>query len=191
MRIIAACILAFFAASAVAESLVIDDANIRSIYSFNERGPLHFCHFTTTMAKAPMVIKLTALFITDDAKPKDKNLTVGYGVDAILVGAPNASNKLEQIKVISGKIISDTFNSDVHASKNVDDGLSASYNITSPDSLALFLDLLTIRGAYKLAVEFENNPGLIVNVKPTPETFNAGEKWNLCGVAIMEHRPPQ
>ena len=39
------------------------------------------------MAKAPMVIKLTAAFVTDEAKPKDRNLTVAYIVEAFVVGA--------------------------------------------------------------------------------------------------------
>jgi hypothetical protein len=31
----------------------------------------------------------------------------------------------------------------------------------------------------------------IVNVKPTPEIFDASEKWNKCGIAIMEHQQPR
>lgn len=193
MRIIAACVLAFFATSAVAENLVIDDARVQYTYSFDTRGPLHFCDLATTMAKAPMVIKLTAAFITDDTKPKDKDLTVAYIVEAFVVGAPKGSNKLEskQIKVVAGRIISDIFNSDLHAVRNVDKDLGASYTIPSEGSLALFTNVLTIRGAYTLAVDFENNSSLIVNVTPTPEIFGPSEKWNLCSIAIMEHRPPQ
>lgn len=193
MRIIAACVLAFFATSAVTENLVIDDARVQYTYSFDTRGPLHFCDLATTMAKAPMVIKLTAAFITDDTKPKDKDLTVAYIVEAFVVGAPKGSNKLEskQIKVVAGRIISDIFNSDLHAVRNVDKDLGASYTIPSEGSLALFTNVLTIRGAYTLAVDFENNSSLIVNVTPTPEIFGPSEKWNLCSIAIMEHRPPQ
>jgi hypothetical protein len=97
----------------------------------------------------------------------------------------------KQIKVVAGRIISDILNSDLHAVRNVDKDLGASYTIPSEGSLALFTNVLTIRGAYTLAVEFENNSSLIVNVKPTPEIFGPSEKWNKCSIAIMEHRPPQ
>jgi hypothetical protein len=192
VRIVAACALAFFATSAVAENLVVDDARIQYTYSFDVRGPLHFCDLATTMAKAPMVIKLTAAFITDDTKPKDKDLTVAYIVEAFVVGAPKGSNNLEskQIKVVAGRIISDIFNSDLHAVRNVDKDLGASYTIPSEGSLALFSNVLTIRGAYTLAVDFENNSSLIVNVRPTPDIFSPSEKWNKCSIAIMQHRSP-
>jgi hypothetical protein len=45
----------------------------------------------------------------------------------------------------------------LHASKNVDNGPGASYNITSEGSLALVTNLMTMRGAYTLAVDFESN----------------------------------
>jgi hypothetical protein len=62
---------------------------------------------------------------------------------------------------------------------------------SSNSIIALFTNVLTIRGEYKLAVEFENDTSLIVNVKPTPEIFKPAEKWNLCSIAIIEYRPPQ
>jgi hypothetical protein len=192
VRIITVCALAFFATSAVAENLVIDDARVQYTYSTDTRGPLHFCDLATTMMKAPMVIKLTAAFITDDTKQKDKDLTVAYIVEAFVIDAAKDSDKMEphQIKVAAGRIISDIFNSDLHAIRNVDKGLGASYNITSEGSLALFTNVLTIRGIYTVAVDFENNSSLIVNVKPTPEIFKPAEKWNKCSIAIMQHQPP-
>jgi len=192
VRIIAACAIAFFATSATAENLVINDARVQYTYWTDTRGPLHFCDLATTMIKAPMVVKLTAAFITDDTKPKDKDLTVAYIVEAFVVGAPKGSDKLEskEIKVVAGRIISDIFNSDLHAVRNVDKGLGASYTIPSEGSLALFENVLTIRGAYTLAVDFQNNASLIVNVKPTPEIFGPSEKWNKCSIAIMQHQPP-
>src|SRR5947209_3967912 len=193
MRIIAACMVALFATSAVAENLVIDNARGQYTYSYHARGPLHFCDLATTIANAPIVIKLTAAFITDDTKPKDRDLSVMYLVEAFLVRAPKGSNKLEskQVKVVAGRIVSDIFNSDLHASKNVDKDMGASYAITSEGSLALFTNVLTIRGAYTLAIELENNSSLTVNVKPTPEISDPSEKWNKCSIAMMEHRPPQ
>lgn len=192
MRIIAACAIAVFSTSALAENLVMDDARIQYGYSHETRGPLHFCDFTTSMLKAPMVIKLTAAFITDDTKPKDKDLTVAYIVEAFVIGAPKGSTKLElhQVKVVAGRITSNIFNSDLHAVRNVDKDLGASYNIKAEGLLALFTSVLTISGEYTLAVDFENNSSLIVNVRPTPEIFGPSEKWNKCSVAIVEHRPP-
>ena len=193
MRIIAACILAFFATRAGAENLVMNDAHVQYTYSFSTHGPFHFCDFATTMAKAPMVIKLTAAFITDDTKPKDKDATVAYIVEAFIVGTPKGSNKLEskQIKVVAGRIISGIFNSDLHAVRNVDKNFGASYTIQSLDSLALFTNVLALTGAYTLAVDFENNSSVIVKVTPTPDIFGPSGKWSACSVAIMEHRPPQ
>jgi hypothetical protein len=192
VRIVVTCALAFFATSAVAENLVMDDARVQYTYSFETRGPLHFCDLATVMAKAPMVIKLTAAFITDDTKPKDKDdLTVSYIVEAFVVRAGNNSQlESKPVKVVAGRIISNIFNSDLHATKNIDKDLGASYNIPSEGSLALFTNVLTLRGAYKLAVEFEDHTSLIVNVRPTPEIFDASEKWNKCSIAIMQHQPP-
>ena len=115
MRIIAACAIAVFATSAVAENLVMDDARIQYSYTYETLGSRHSCNFATVMGKAPMVIKLTAALITDDAKPKDQDITTMYVVEAFVVGAPKGSNKLEpkQIKVVGGRIISDIFNSDL------------------------------------------------------------------------------
>jgi hypothetical protein len=191
VRIVVTCALAFFATSAVAENLVMDDARVQYTYSFETRGPLHFCDLATVMAKAPMVIKLTAAFITDDTKPKDKDLTVTYIVEAFVVRAGNNSQlESKQVKVTAGRIISDIFNSDLHATKNFDRDLGASYNIPSEGSLALFTNLITIRGAYTLAFELENHSSLIVNVKPTQEIFDASEKWNKCSIALMQHQLP-
>jgi hypothetical protein len=96
----------------------------------------------------------------------------------------------KQVKVTAGRIISDIFNSDLHATKNFDRDLGASYNIPSEGSLALFTNLITIRGAYTLAFELENHSSLIVNVKPTQEIFDASEKWNKCSIALMQHQLP-
>jgi hypothetical protein len=192
VRIIAACALAFFATGAVAENLVMDDPSVQYTYSFETRGPLHFCDFATIMGKGPILIKLTAAFITDDTKPKDEDLTVGYIVEAFAAAVDeNSQLKSKQVKVVSGRIISDIFNSDLMASKAVDKDLGATYTIPSEGSLALFMNLLTIRGAYSLAVEFENNSSLIINVKPTPEIFNPANKWNACSIAVMQHQRPQ
>jgi len=81
--------------------------------------------------------------------------------------------------------------SDLHASKNVDKDLGASYNINSEGALALFTSVVSVVGEYELAVEFENNSSLVVKVKPTPEILDASGKWNECSIAIMEHRSPQ
>jgi hypothetical protein len=94
VRIIAACALAFFATSAVAENLVIDDASVQYGYSFETLGSQHFCDFTTVMAKAPMVIKLTAAYVTDDARPKDQDIRVAYIVEAFVIG-PGKNSKPE------------------------------------------------------------------------------------------------
>ncbi len=193
MRIIAACAFAFFATEAMAESIVIDDARVQYAYSFETRGPLHFCDLATTLIKAPMVVKLTAAFVTDGTKPKDNDLTVAYIVEAFAVGTPKGSAKIEphQVKVVAGRIISSIFNTGLNAVKNTDNGLGASYNITSEGSLALFTNVLTIQGDYTLGVDFEKNSSLIFNVKPTPEIFDASDKWNKCSIALMEHRPVQ
>jgi hypothetical protein len=193
MRIIAACAaLAFFATGAMAENIVIDDPRIQYNYSFETLGSRHFCDFATVVAKAPMVIKLTAAFITDDAKPKNQDLTVAYIVEAFVAGVgKNSQLESKQVKVITGRIISDIFHSDLHASKNVDKDLGASYNITSEGSFALFTGLMTTGGPYILSVEFKDHSTITVNVKPTPEIFDASEKWNQCGIAIMEHQPPR
>jgi hypothetical protein len=97
----------------------------------------------------------------------------------------------KDIKVFAGRIISDVFDTDLHATKNADKGLGASYIIPSEDSLKLFTNLLTIRGAYTLVVELENNVSLTINVKPMPEMLDAAQKWTKCSLAIMEHRKPQ
>ena len=96
----------------------------------------------------------------------------------------------KQVKVVAGRIISDAFHSDLHAMKNIDGALGASYTIRSEGSVGLFTSLM-LRGAYALAVEFESSPGLTVDVRPTAEILEASEKWTKCSIAIMEHRPPQ
>jgi hypothetical protein len=146
MRILAACAFAFLATCAVAEGLVLDDVRVQYSYTFETLGSQHICDLATTMSKAPTVIKLTGAIITDDAKPKGQDITVGYIVEAFVVG-PGKTGKLEphQVKVITGRIISDIFNSDLHASKNIDWDLGASYNIPSEGSFARFTNVLTLR----------------------------------------------
>jgi hypothetical protein len=193
VRVSAACALSFLSIGARAESpTIVSDARINYSFTQETRGSLHFCDLATVMAKAPMLIKLTAAFITDDTKPKDNDLTVAYIVEAFIVGAAKGSNKLEphQVKVVSGRIISDIFHTDLHASKNSAKDLGATYNITSEGSLALFMNVISITGKYRVAVELERNTSLVFDVKPTPEIFDAGEKWNKCSIAIMEHRQP-
>ena len=136
------------------------------------------------------MIKLTGAFITDDAKPND--LHVAYIVEAFVVG-PGKNGQLEphELKVVAGRIISDIFNSDLHATKNNDKDLGASYNIPNEDSLMLFTNVMSMPHEYTLAVEFENNGHLIVHVKPTPEQLDASNKWTKCSIALMEHRSPK
>jgi hypothetical protein len=192
MRVLHACMLALFATYAAAEDLILDDARVQYDYTFETLGSRHFCDLATTLSKAPVVIKLTAAFITDDAKPKDKDLTVGYIVEAFVVGSDKGGKLTpRQVKVVTGRIISDIFHSDLYATKNVDKDLGASYTIPSESSLALFMNVLTIRGIYQLAVDFENNWSLVINVKPTLRILDTSEKWNKCSLALMEHRSPQ
>ena len=98
--------------------------------------------------------------------------------------------KSKPVKVVAGRIISNIFNSDLHATRNIDRNLGASYNIHSKGSLSLFMNVLTISGTYQLVVEFEDHTSLTVNVRPTPEIFDASEKWNKCSIAIMQHQLP-
>src|SRR5271166_2941029 len=169
MRIVvAACVLAFFGTSAIAESPIWDDAIIQYTYAFETLGSQHVCNFATVMTKAARVIKLTAAFIYDDKKLKGQELTVSYIVEAF-VRDVKASLDTKQVKVVAGRIISDIFNSDLHATKNIDNALGASYNVSYGGSRAsLLTNLMTTRSAYTLVVEFENNSSLTVNVKPTP-----------------------
>jgi len=191
-EVIAACALALIATSAVAENLVLNDPIVRYSYSFETRGPLHFCDFATVITKPPLPIfvKLTAAFITDDKKPKDHDTTVAYIVEASAVRAFKPTLDTQDVRVVAGRIISDIFDSDLHATKNVDRDMGASYNIPSEGSLALFMNLLTMQGAYTLAVEFENNAGLTINVKPTQEMLDPSAKWLKCSVAITQHKKP-
>jgi len=108
LAVIAACVPALFSESVVAENLVMDDPSIQYNYSYEKLGSQHFCDLTTMMAKAPMVIKLTAAFITDDIKPKDKDVKVAYVVEgfAARVGK-NSQLEVKPIKVVAGRIISD------------------------------------------------------------------------------------
>jgi hypothetical protein len=192
MRTFIAGALALFIANANADDLVIDDPHIVYNYSHETVGPRHFCDFATVMVKPPLIIKLTAAFLTDDTKPKDQDLTVAYMVEAFAVRAgQNSQIESKQVKVTAGRIISDVFNSDLNASKGHDNGLGASYVITSEGAFALFMNTLTIRGKYTLAVEFENQSSLAINVRPTPQIFKPGEDWNKCGLALMQHQTPQ
>jgi hypothetical protein len=137
----------------------------------------------------PIFVKLTAAFITDDKKPKDHDTTVAYIVEASAVRAFKPTLDTQDVRVVAGRI-SDIFDSDLHATKNVDRDMGASYNIPSEGSLALFMNLLTMQGAYTLAVEFENNAGLTINVKPTQEMLDPSAKWLKCSVAITQHKKP-
>jgi hypothetical protein len=184
--------LACFATSAVADNLVINDPSIQYAYTYQKLGARHFCDLATVMAKAPIVIKLTAAFVTDEAKPKDRNLTVAYMVEAFVVcAARGAPLESKQFKIIAGRIVSDIFHSDLHATKNVDRDLGVSYNIPSEGSLALFTNLMTLHGAYSLAIELENHSTMLVKVNPTADILDASEKWTKCSVAIMRGRNPQ
>ena len=78
MRIIAICALVFLATGARAESpAIITSAQTHYSYTYETRGSLHFCDLATVIARAPMVIKLTAAFVTDDTKPKDPRCQSG------------------------------------------------------------------------------------------------------------------
>jgi hypothetical protein len=191
VRIIIACALAFVTTAALAEHPAVE-VHAKYNYSYETRGSLHFCDLATVLASAPIVVKLTAAVITDDTKPKDKDFTVAYIVEAFVVSISKTSRKPEprQVKVVSGKIMSETFYTDLQASKNVDAGLGASYNINSEGAFALFSSVITVTGKYRLAVEFENNESLILDVRPTPEIYDAATMWNECIIAIMEHRAP-
>ena len=192
LAVIATCVPTLLAENAVAENLVMDDPSIQYNYSYEKLGSQHFCDLTTMIAKAPMVIKLTAAFITDDTKPKDKDVKVAYVVEAFAAGVgKNSQLETKPIKVVAGRIISDVFNSDVHAIKNIDKDVAASYSIPTEGSLSLFLNVVAIRGEYNLAVELEDHSTLVVNVHPTPKILEATEKWHKCTIAIMERREPQ
>jgi hypothetical protein len=191
MRLTTASVLALFATSAVAENIVVDDPSVKYVYTYETLGSLHFCDLATVIAKVPIAIKLTSAFVTDDAKPKDQDVTVVYIVDAFIVHVgKNSQLESNQVKVVAGRIVSDVFHSDLHAMKNIDNALGASYTIRSEGSVGLFTNLM-LRGSYALAVEFENSPSLTVDVRPTTEILDASEKWTKCSIAIMEHRPPQ
>jgi hypothetical protein len=191
MRLVAASTLALFATSAIADNIVMDDPSIKYVYTYETLGSLHFCDLATVIAKTPLAIKLTSAFVTDDAKPKNKDVTVVYIVDAFVAGiGKNSQLEFKQVKVVASSIISDSFHSDLHAIKNIDSHLGASYTIRSEGSVGLFTNLM-LRGAYALAVEFENSPSLKVDVRPTAEILDPSEKWTKCSIAIMEHRPPQ
>jgi hypothetical protein len=188
---LAASVLALFATSAIAENVIMDDPSIKYVYTYETLGSRHFCDLATVIAKAPLAIKLTSAFVTDDAKPKTQDVTVVYIVDAFIVDVgKNSQLEFKQVKVVAGRIISDVFRSDLHAMKNLDGDLGASYTIRSEGSVGLFTNLM-LRGAYALAVEFENSPTLTVDVRPTAEIFDPSDKWTRCSIAIMQHRPPQ
>jgi hypothetical protein len=190
----AICGLALLARTAKAEDpIVVTDARPNYTFTQDTRGSLHFCDLVTVVGKAPVLIKLTAAFITDDTKPKDHDLSVAYIVEAFIVGAAKGSNKIEphQVKVLSGKIISNIFHTDLQASKNANNDLGATYNITSEGALALFTNVVSVTGKYQLAVELERDTSLVFDVKPTLEIFDAGNKWNECSIAIMEHKTKQ
>jgi hypothetical protein len=190
MRITAACALAFFATSAVAD----DDSDIQYSYSFQTIKHLHFCDFHTTIIHVPMLIKLTAAIIGDDTKPTDHKIRVMYIVEAfVAIPGKQTQFDLKEVKVLSGRIISNVFNTDLMASKNDDNrpSLGASYSITSEGSLALFYNLMAQNGAYTLAVELENQPMFGLDVKPTPKMNNPVTKWLECSIALSRNKLPQ
>jgi hypothetical protein len=84
-RLITASVLASFATSAIAENIVVDDLSVKYVYTYETLGSLHFCDLATVIAKVPIAIKLTSAFVTDDAKPKNQDVTVVYVVDAFIV----------------------------------------------------------------------------------------------------------
>lgn len=182
------CAAMLFAQGAVAQNTVMDNPSIQYSYTYQKRGPRHFCDFATLMSKAPLAIKLTAAFIFDDTKPKDKNVTTAYIVEAFVARmGQNSQLETTPIKVVSARIISDVFHSDLHAIQNVSKDVSASYTIPSEGSLALFTNVMTVSGKYTLAVEFENHASIIVNVIPNEKILNASEKWMKCAIAVAEH----
>jgi hypothetical protein len=193
MRMIAACALALFAESATAENLVVDDADITYSYTYQKLGSQHFCDLATFMTKAPMLVKLTAAYITDETAPKDHTLTVAYIVEAFVARkGKNSQWETVPVKVTAGRIISKIFHSDLGATKNnTDKGMGATYIIPSEGMLALFTSVVAMDGAYTLAVEFENRSNLIFNVRPTEQILDASTKWTECSIAIMENRTPR
>ena len=101
MRIAAACALAFFATSAVAD----DDLPIQYDYTFQTIKPLHFCDFHTTIVHVPMLIKLTAAIISDDTKAADHSTRVMYMVEAfVAVPGKQTQFDLKEVKVVTGRI---------------------------------------------------------------------------------------
>jgi hypothetical protein len=154
--------LALAAGSANANDLTIDDARVQYNYSQEVRGPLHFCDLSTTISKAPIIVKLTSPFVTDDGKPKESDLSVGYIVEAFVVSG-KIPGDVKQIRVLAGRINSDVFHTDLHATKGKDSTLGASYLIPSEGSLSLFLATMT-RGKFALVVDLENQSSLRLNV---------------------------
>ena len=188
-RIAAACALAFFATSAVA-----DDDDVQYSYTFQTIKRLHFCDFNTMIVHVPMMIKLTAAVIGDDTKPADHNVRVMYMVEAfVAVPGKQTQFDLKEVKVLSGRIISNVFNTDLMASKNDDNrpSLGASYSITTEGSLALFYNLMAQNGTYTLSVELENQPILGLDVKPTPKMDDPVMKWLKCSIAVSRNKLPQ
>jgi hypothetical protein len=187
VRIIAAyMVLSSFVTGAMAENLVMDHPSIHYGYNYETLGSRHFCDFATLAAKASIMVKLTAIFSTDDEKVTDQDLSVSYYVEAFLIHADKNSQLVpQQVKVVAARIISDVFNTDLHASKNVDTGLGASYSITSEEALHQFTNVITLRGEYVLYVEFPTHDNLTINVQPTADILGPSQKWTKCSVAIV------
>src|ERR1700756_4419709 len=117
---LAASVLALFATSAIAENVVVDDPSIKYVYTYKTLGSRHFCDLATVIAKAPLAIKLTSAFVTDAPTPKTQDVPVVFIVDAFIVGiGKNSQLEFKQVKVVTGRIISDVFRSDLHAMKNM------------------------------------------------------------------------
>ena len=186
MRIIAACIFYFIAITAMAERLTVDKPDVEYKYNFNTQGKLHFCDLAAAISQEFMLFRLTAAFISDDLKPKGSDISLIYVVDAFVLLRTGAT----QIKINGGKIISDGFKSDLHASRGISKDLSVYYSIESDGSRALFNNLMTMRGAYTLIVGLENGINMTINVNLTADIVGESQKWLKCIAALRERRLP-
>lgn len=174
--------------SAVAETAtkVLSDPAIQYAFSKNKLKNQQFCDFTISISEVPLLIKLTAAFIINDRKPKEK-VGVAYIVEGFVLqsytGKP--ADDIQQVKVTSGRIVSDVFHTDFHAVKGKDSTLGASYLITTEGSLALFVSALT-RGNFDLVVDFEDRPSILVHLQSSHESFDPSQKWMQCSVDKMK-----
>jgi hypothetical protein len=172
---------------AVADDLTIDDAHVQYNYSYDKHGPIQLCNLATVALKDPIVVKLTSSFYIDERKAKDADLSMAYAVEAFVGNNPADA---KQIRVLAGRIISDVFDTDLHAEKAIGSIIGAAYFIRSEGSRAPFVSVIT-RGNFTLVVEFENRPTMTFHVRPTPEILEPSQKWSKCSVDIAEHRSAQ